>query len=220
MKSDGEDGAVKRDGSQWVSLKALTPGGFDAIFPRRESTWEELVNNICPISGRLTPVPNSPAPQQPRPLTHHSAVNPRTSNRLWTGPSIFKDTSQKKKNSPLQSQSITGILTRSEAFIHYTQTTPISDLHIRGVARSQTAIKSKVWGWKACSAYRVAQPVGAGELVMSQTSSCQADLCNEFFHSSHWRKRGHLAHTSCAFTTFFSPCVLAQDVQLAGHVLT
>lgn len=33
-----EDGAVERDGSQWVSPKALTPGGFDAIFPRREST--------------------------------------------------------------------------------------------------------------------------------------------------------------------------------------
>lgn len=32
------DGAVERDGSQWVSPKALTPGGFDAIFPRREST--------------------------------------------------------------------------------------------------------------------------------------------------------------------------------------
>lgn len=32
------DGALERDGSQWVSPKALTPGGFDAIFPRREST--------------------------------------------------------------------------------------------------------------------------------------------------------------------------------------
>lgn len=37
--------------------KALTPGGFDAIFPRREPTCEELVNNICPSSGRLTPRP-------------------------------------------------------------------------------------------------------------------------------------------------------------------
>lgn len=33
-----EDGAVERDGSHWVNPKALTPGGFDAIFPRREST--------------------------------------------------------------------------------------------------------------------------------------------------------------------------------------
>lgn len=85
----GEDGAVQRDASLWVSPEALTPGGFDAIFPRRESTWEELVNNICPSSGRLTPIPN--------PLhlyAHHFAVNLITSHRShhsgqacpsWTG---------------------------------------------------------------------------------------------------------------------------------------
>lgn len=56
---NGEDGAVERGGSLWVSPEALTPGGFDAIFPRRESTWEELVNNICPSSERLT---SSPTP--------------------------------------------------------------------------------------------------------------------------------------------------------------
>lgn len=55
-----EDGAAERDGSQWVNPKALTPGGFDAIFPRREPTCEELVNNICPGSGEINP-PHPPA---------------------------------------------------------------------------------------------------------------------------------------------------------------
>lgn len=55
------------DGSQRVSPKALTPGGFDAIFPRREPTWEELVNNICPSSERLTP---TTLPQPPHLRTH------------------------------------------------------------------------------------------------------------------------------------------------------
>lgn len=90
MRGDWEDGAVERDGSQWVSPKALTPGGFDAIFPRREPTWEELVNNICPSSGRLTPTPNPCT----SPHTRSSAVNLSTSHeshcsgqacQSWTG---------------------------------------------------------------------------------------------------------------------------------------
>lgn len=68
------------DGSQWVNTKALTPGGFDAIFPRREPTWEELVNNICPSSGRLTP---TTSPQPPHLHTHTHRLTHTNTPLCW-----------------------------------------------------------------------------------------------------------------------------------------
>lgn len=162
-----EDGAVERDGSRWVNPKALTPRGFDAIFPRRESTWEELVNNICPGSGRLTQPPTPPQPQ-----TLLSAVNHRTSHRsLHSGPGLPKLDSQPhprarttgpheepSQSKSIQSESVKGaILSSTHVFIRYTQTALRSNLHIRG--RFQISDEDFVKSRKVCSMLQVAQQV-------------------------------------------------------------
>lgn len=187
-RGDWRDGAVERDGSQWVSPKALTPWGFDAIFPRRESTWEELVNNICPSSGRLTPTPN------PRTSTHshRSAVNLSTSHKshrsgqacpAWTlGPSRLNSKglpetpatenqySLTVRCSPKLNSSVTLKICCRWWLISTSEEVPDLSLRLRETLRVCLGVSpdgSCPSSW-------------AGGSVMSPTSVCQPDLCNEF----------------------------------------